>query len=134
MDKDIEVQVAKADAKRGLVFGWAIVCKKDGKQYFDRQSDHIPEDPMIDAAMGFMRNSRAAGEMHKSDDSNSPKIDFGDKKVSGTVLFAFPFTEDIIKSLGLPAPKDTGLAIGVHIEDKATLKKFETGEYTGFQH
>jgi hypothetical protein len=36
-------EVLKVDESLGLVLGWAIVCKKDGCDYFDLQEDHIPE-------------------------------------------------------------------------------------------
>ena len=54
---------AKADKiEHGVVFGWAIVCKQDGQDYYDlnvdratgkRKPDHIPESSMLDAACGF---------------------------------------------------------------------------------
>src|SRR5690349_15438196 len=39
-------QVCKVDSNLGIVFGFAIVCTKDGEDYFDLQSDNIPEDAM----------------------------------------------------------------------------------------
>jgi hypothetical protein len=111
-------EVLKVDESLGLVLGWAIVCKKDGKDYFDLQDDHIPEDAMLKASADFMDGARVAKEMHQGD-------------AKGTVLFAFPLTEDIAKAFGLET-KTTGLMIAVKPHDKETLEKFRNKEYTGF--
>ena len=125
-DKSLDITISKADTERGLVFGWAIVCKKDGQPYYDLQGDYIPEDTMLDASMEYMRDSRAAGEMHKS-----AGLSFGDKKVSGQVLFAFPMTDDVQKAFGIGSDR-TGLMVGAHITDQEALQKVKSGAYTGF--
>lgn len=111
-------KIIKIDDALGIVFGWAIVSKIDGDPYFDVQGDHIPEDSMLGAAVDFMSNSRVLGDMHESDEG-------------GTVLFAFPMTEDIGKAFGIVC-KTTGLMIGVKPLHAATLEKFKDGTYTGF--
>jgi hypothetical protein len=110
--------VAKVDQGLGLVFGFAIVCKIDGEDYFDVQGDHIPEDAMLAAACEFMQGARVAKEMHAGD-------------AKGTVVFAFPLTGEIAKALGIESPK-TGLLIAMKPDDPAILEKFRSGEYTGF--
>lgn len=112
------VEVLKVDASLGLVFGYAIVCKQDGKPYFDLHGDHIPEDAMVKAASDFMLNSRMAKEMH-----------IGEGK--GSIVFAFPMTEDIAKSFGIDEIKQTGLMIAMK-PDATMLKRFESGELSGF--
>lgn len=112
------VEVTKVDSSLGLVFGYAIICKQDGEPYFDLHGDHIPEDAMVKAASDFMLNSRVAKEMHVG----------GDK---GAIVFAFPMTEDIAKSFGIEDIKQTGLLIAMK-PDAAMLKRFESGELTGF--
>ena len=107
----------KVDEGLGLVFGFAIVCKENGEPYFDVQQDHIPEDAMLKAAADFMQNSRVASEMHDGSDI-------------GRVVFAFPLTEDIAKSLGINSPR-TGLLIAMK-PAADVLEKFISGEYTGF--
>lgn len=121
----IDFTVAKVDRSLGLVFGWAIVCKKDGEDYYDlnrdkdgeRVPEHIPESTMIEAATDFMENSRISKEMHAGD-------------AKGTVVFAFPLTTDIAKAMGI-STKVTGLMIAVKPE-KAMLDKFYNKELTGF--
>jgi hypothetical protein len=110
--------VCKVDVEHGVVFGWAIVCKVDGEDYYDLQDDHIPEDAMLKAAVDFMAESRVAKEMHTGE-------------AVGTHLFAFPLTTDIAKALDLTT-KQTGLLIGMRPESRDVLNKFKSGEYTGF--
>ena len=57
-------EVLKVDDELGIVFGWGIVCKDDGEDYFDTQGDHIPEDAMLKATSDFMFHFRTTGEMH----------------------------------------------------------------------
>ncbi len=113
----INSQVAKVDEALGVVFGWAIISKQDGEDYFDLQGDHIPEEAMLVAATDFMKNSREAKDMHRGEEV-------------GSVLFAFPLTEDIAKSLSIET-KTTGLLIGMK-PNADVLEKFKSGEYTGF--
>ena len=108
----------EVDDTLGLVFGWAIVCKKDGDDYFDLQGDHIPEDAMMKATVDFMKSGATAKEMHA-----------GDGK--GAVLFAFPLTADVAKAFGVET-KTTGLMIAMKPDSADMLAKFKDGTYTGF--
>lgn len=112
-----KASVVKVDENLGLVFGFAIVCQKDGADYYDLQDDHIPEDTMLKAALDFMLNSRVAKEMHTGDEA-------------GTVVFGFPLTTDIAKALEIET-KQTGLLIAMR-PAAGMLAKFKTGEFTGF--
>jgi hypothetical protein len=112
-----KAQVLKVDSNLGLVFGFAIVSTLDGEPYFDKQGDHIPEDAMLKAATDFMEHSRIAKEMHAGDQQ-------------GSVVFAFPLTADIAKSLGI-VTKQTGLLIAMK-PSAEVLTKFQDGTYTGF--
>lgn len=114
----------KVDDELGLVFGFAIVCKKDGKPYVDVHNDHIPEDSMLKAASEFMTNSRVAADMHQWDDNRNPI-----KK--GSIVFAFPLTTEIAKALDIKT-STTGLLIAMKPSDPRILEKFKTGVYTGF--
>jgi hypothetical protein len=114
---EVTSQVIKVDKALGLVFGWAIVCKIDGVDYFDVQKDNIPEDSMLDAAADFMMNSRVAKEMHQGSEQ-------------GSIVFAFPLTTEIAKAFEITTKK-TGLMIGMK-PSPAMLEKFEKGELTGF--
>ena len=111
-------QILKVDESLGLVFGFAIVCKEDGEAHFDLQGDHIPEAVMVKGATDFMKSERVAKEMHAGDPI-------------GSIVFAFPMTSEIAKSLDITT-KRTGLLIAMHTEDQEVLRKFRDGEYTGF--
>lgn len=103
--------------EHGVVFGWAIVCKKDGVDYIDLQKDHIPEESMLDAAADFAKAARPGNEMHAG-----PEV--------GQYLFLFPMTGDIAKALGIET-KTTGLLVG-YKPPADVLAKFKDGTYTGF--
>ena len=110
--------ILKVDESLGLVFGFAIVCKEDGEPFFDVQDDHIPEDGMLKAATDFMIHSRVAKEMHAGDQI-------------GDILFAFPLTTEIAAALDI-VTKRTGLLIAMKPDSPEMLKRFASGELTGF--
>lgn len=118
IEKRLYAEVEKVDDSLGLVMGFAIVCKIDGEDYWDVQEDHIPESTMLKASLDFMQNSRVVKEMH-------------DGEERGSVVFAFPLTTDIAKSMGISCQK-TGLMIAMKPASDEILEKFRTGEYTGF--
>lgn len=113
-----ETQFFKVDEALGIAFGFAIVSKVKGEDYFDVQGDNIPEDSMLKAASDFMLESREGHSMHE-----------GEK--TGDVVFAFPLTTDIAESLGIVTEK-TGLLIGYKPHDQETLKRLASGDFRGF--
>jgi hypothetical protein len=108
--------IAKVDEELGLVFGWGIVCKIAGEEYYDVQGDHIPEDAMLEAVTEFAKTDRTAGDMHVFKD--------------GTVVHEFPLTEDIAAAFGITTDR-TGWMVAV-APSPDVLQKFKSGEYTGF--
>ena len=122
-------RVAKVDEGLGLVFGWAIVCKVAGEDYYDlnidragphageRVPEHIPEAVMTKAATEFMQTARVGNEMHEGPDK-------------GTYVFAFPLTTDIAKAMGIQTEK-TGLMVA-YKPPADMLAKFKSGELRGF--
>lgn len=111
------ITVLKADTSLGLVFGWAIVCNKDGEDYYDLHGDHIPQDSMLKSATDFMLTDRKAKIEHAG-------------KTAGQVVFSMPITEDVAESFGLQT-NTFGLMVAVKFS-KAVVKKFADGTYTGF--
>jgi len=109
--------VVKTDDELGLVFGFAMICSKNGEPYVDLQDDFIPERAMLKAAVSFMSTTdRISGDMHA--------------KADGKVVFAFPLTSDIAKALDIET-QTTGLLIAMRPSEEV-LNKFKSGEYTGF--
>ncbi len=115
--KATNAEVIKVDTDLGLVFGWAIVCKQEGVDYFDLQGDNITEGGMLGASVDFMQNSRTAKEMHSGEER-------------GIVVFAWPMTTDIAKAFGVTTAT-TGLMIAMR-PDADMLEKFKSGDFTGF--
>jgi hypothetical protein len=109
-------EIAKVDEELGLVFGWGIVCKIDGEEYYDVQGDHIPEDSMLEAVTDFARTDRTAGDMHVFKD--------------GVVLHEFPLTDEIAKAFGITTAR-TGWMVAVEPSPEV-LQKFKDKTYTGF--
>jgi hypothetical protein len=112
------VKISKVDTDNGIVFGWAILSKKAGEDYYDLQGDHIPSSVMVDASIDFALNSRVAKEMHEGE-------------ARGSILFSFPMTADIAKAYGFDTGGDEGLMVAAKFEPDV-VAKFDRGEYTGF--
>jgi hypothetical protein len=115
---EIANQIAKVDTDLGLVFGYAIISKQSGVDYYDVQGDHIPESAMLEAATEFMVSKREAKEMHAGD------------RV-GEIVFAWPMTSEIAKAFNI-VTETTGLLIAMKPNSKDILEKFRDGSYTGF--
>ena len=77
---------------------------------------------MLEAAADFMQNSRVAKDMHIAGEEGV---------LPGSVVFAFPLTEEIAKAFDIKTNK-TGLLVGMKPGDETILQKFRSGEYTGF--
>lgn len=125
-----KANVVKVEPALGLVFGWAIVCKQDGEDYYDlnvdrdgaykgqRVPEHIPEDVMLKAALDFAETAERPGnEMHVGPEC-------------GQHVFIFPMTTDIAKALDIDTKK-TGLLVA-YKPPADVLQKFIDGTYTGF--
>lgn len=110
--------ICKVDDSLGLIFGWGMVCKIEGKDHFDLQGHHIPEDTMLRVLSKFMSSKNVAKEMHTG-------------QQIGTFLFAFPMTTEIAKSLGIQT-NQTGALIAMKPDNQSTVDKFKSGEFTGF--
>lgn len=127
--------ICKVDRELGIVVGYGIVCKERDAQgvmqpYFDRDRDgpeHITERGMIGSAVDFSQSDRVMGVMHEDEPAGVSKREVQ----RGTVVFMFPMTESIAKSLDITI-KRSGLLIGVKPHDEAVLAKVESGELKGF--
>lgn len=128
-DDKLNFRIAKVDDSLGMVFGWAIICKVKGEDYYDlnvdqdgphagkRVPEHIPEPVMAKAAAGLAKAGAHGNEMH-----DGPDV--------GTYVFMFPLTTDIAKAMGIQTEK-TGLMVA-YSAPEPVLQKFRDGTYTGF--
>ncbi len=122
-------EFAKAADELGLVFGWGMICKQDGVDYFDlnidtagqhagkRVPENIPEPSMLKSALGFSLGDRAGNEMHDGPDR-------------GIFPFVFPLTTELAKAYGIET-RTTGLLVG-YKPPPDVFAKFKSGEYSGF--
>lgn len=115
--KSFQVEVLKADASLGLVFGRAIICTKKGKPYFDTQGDHCPEDTMMKAALDFMESSAEVDVQH-------------DNVAQGTIVFAMPLTAAVAKQFGITT-NWTGLMVAARPSPEV-FKRVVSGELRAF--
>lgn len=111
-------EVLKTEKTQGLVFGWALTCSVDGKDYYDHHNDHIPEDVMLKATTDFMLYSRIGKEMHEGD----PKA---------VIVHSFPLTTEIKSLFKIECPM-SGWIVCMKVFDEGMLAKFADGEYSGF--
>lgn len=116
-EETTKFQVAKVDEGEGIVYGYAFVCKVNGKPYVDSQRDYIPERAMLKAAYKFSVGMRKMDQMH-------------DEVTCGQVVYLFPLTTEIAKAFNIRTDK-TGLLIGVK-PTPDVLAKFKSGTYKGF--
>lgn len=119
----IDVKVLKTSSK--LVYGWAMVNKVrngDGElvDYFDTDNENFPEDVSLKAFEEYMTGDRLVDDIH-------------DEKPIGQIVFAFPMIEEIAKAFGLAEHlPQTGIIVGMRVDNPEILKKYESGDYTGF--
>lgn len=143
-------EVAKVDAKLGLVIGYVVVCKVKNaagvfEDYYDTgsedpatgevYSDHITEKATLEAATEFMKSARVATEMHERavDESGMQVLDENGRAIpvkKGSIVHSLVITEDIAKLLGMDVQK-TGWIVAME-PDSEVLKKFEDGTYKQF--
>ncbi|MEI5677358.1 XkdF-like putative serine protease domain-containing protein [Mesorhizobium sp. CCNWLW179-1] len=112
------VTICKTDRSLGLIIGWALVSTIAGKPYFDRQGDHVPDDQATKAFARFMEGDRILKLNHTG-------------SVKGRVIFCFPLSADIARSVGIQT-QQTGVLIGVKPDDPAILDMFDAGRIGGF--
>jgi hypothetical protein len=129
---DLEVsKILKVDEGEGIVYGWAVVSKVDGKPYYDlnidhsgphageRVPEHIPESALAKCALGFVDGGAPGNEMHEGPDV-------------GDFPFVMPMTTELFKGLfGDREPPKTGLIVGFR-PPVDVLAKFRSGQFTGF--
>ena len=119
----IDVKVLKTSSK--LVYGWAMVNKIRGEDgeltpYLDTDNEYFPEEVSLKAFEEYMTGERLVDNIH-------------DEKPIGQIIFAFPMITEIANAFGLIEHlPQTGIIVGMRVNDPEILKKYESGEYTGF--
>jgi hypothetical protein len=116
-------KIEKVDDGLGLVFGWAMICKRRDEngvlqEYVDLHGNAIDEDGMVESLADFMVKSQEVRAMHRG-------------RPRGTTVFAFPMTEEIAKVYGFENVPMTGALFAAR-PDPESMQKFLDGSYTGF--
>lgn len=119
----MDATIAKTDASKGLVYGWASAqTTADGALVVDSQGDMIEPEVMEDAMVDFMLNHRAAGEMHVGKQTSTIVESFVQTPEK---LMAMGFPEDVAKS------RPAAVWIGVKVTPE-TMAKVQDGTYKMF--
>lgn len=113
-----ELTITKFDPVSKMLFGFAIVSKANGERHFDLQGDHLPDSAILRAAEKFSKADRVAKLMHEGEPV-------------GEVVFVFPMTEEVVKSLNIKTDK-YGLLIGMRVEHSGIIKGIKEGVLKGF--
>ncbi len=116
--------ILKVDPGLGLIFGFAMICKVDGEDYYDADDEHFEEQGMLEASTDFAKSNRVACIMHARDGSGVPVQ-------GGVAIHHFPLTTEIAKALEIET-KRTGLLMAIAPDSEEDLEKARNGEYTGF--
>lgn len=113
---ETQFKVAKSDASRQFIFGWANVSiDKSGRLIVDSHDDIIELSDLEDAAYDFVLNARETGDMHQGD-------------AVGTMIESMVFTPDKLEALGLEGSDlPQGWWVGFHVEDAPTFDLVKTG-------
>lgn len=114
-----EIRVVKTDQEKRVVFGWANVAVKDGKEIIDYQEDIIDIYDLEDAVYNYVLDYRIAGENHK-------------RTGVGILIESLVFTPEKIQSMNLEEQVPLGWWIGFKIEDPEVWNKIKNDEYLMF--
>lgn len=118
------LKIVKVSDELRLVFGWANVTVMDGQEVVDTQNDVMDSQVLVKAFMDFMSSSRTGGLMHLRDEDGNP-IGVGE------VVFAFPFTADLKKAMGIDMPEE-GVMIGFRADDDSVWKAVKDKKLQAF--
>lgn len=112
-------KVAKADADKQYVFGWANVSvNKSGDLVVDSQDDIIELVDLEEGAYDFVLSARSTGDMHQGE-------------ATGTMIESMVFTPEKLEALGIEKSADSPLLgwwVGFHIEDAAQFEMVKSGD------
>jgi len=120
-----DIQIAKLDEERRLVFGWlSVAVDKDGNPVVDSQDDVIFPEDLEKAAYDHVLWSRKSDSMH-------------DQRPIGRLVESIVFTAEKQAALGLVAkgaqtPLPVGWWVGYRVDDEAAWKRVKSGELRAF--
>lgn len=114
------IDISKTDDKKGLVFGWASVIKKDGEIVVDRQNDVVDDEWELEkSAYQFVASCRVGGEEHV-------------RKGVSHLIESMVITTEKIEAMGWPDSTPIGWWTGWQITDPDVMKGMVEKKYTAF--
>jgi len=117
-DFSVKADIIKANNDQQIVYGWASIVEKDGKEVIDTEGDVIGIDDLEEAALSYVMKSRVASINHTGD------------KV-GSLVESIVFTKEKQQSLGIDLGK-VGWWVGYKISDSAVWERVKSGELSSF--
>lgn len=112
--------IAKVDAERRLVFGWAYVAKDDGEQVVDHSGEFVPDpDNLENVAIDYVLHSREGDAMHT-------------EPVTSTLVESVVFTPEKAKAMGVAGAPDAGWWVGFKVHSDEVWKRVKQGELQMF--
>ena len=118
-------KMAKADADKQLVFGWASITHRDGELVVDKQDDVITSEDLEAGAYDFVLYCREQGDMHV-------------RKGCGKLIESTVFTAEKMEKCGLFAfdvvtgEQVYGWWCGFYTDDAGVWKRIKDGELPEF--
>jgi hypothetical protein len=111
-------EIAKFDADKQMVWGWASIYERDGQVVIDHQDDMIHEEDIVEAAHSFVSDARVGKAMHSGDQI-------------GEIVESVVLTRDLQKVLGIDL-KMAGWLIGMHVQSPEVWSKVKDGTLKSF--
>jgi hypothetical protein len=121
-------EIAKVDADKQQVFGWASVSAIGGKPVIDLQGDIVPIEEVEKSAYRYVIESRKGGDMHRrvAKAADAPLH-------TADLIESFVVTGEKLEKMGLPADSlPHGWWVGFHVNDADQWAKVKSGERAGF--
>lgn len=114
-------EIAKVDAPKQQVFGWASVAvSTDGETIVDSHEHIIPPEELENAAYEFMLIYRDLDENHT-------------EAIQGYCIESLVVTPEKLEKMGLPADAlPVGWWVGFWVPDPAVFEKVVSGKYSMF--
>lgn len=121
--------IAKVDADKRQVFGWASVSAINGEEVVDLQGDVVPIDEIEKSAYEYVIKSRKGGDMHR----RMSKFDQGGPLHTADMIESFVVTPEKLEKMGLPSDAlPHGWWVGYHVNDDKQWEMVKSGERAGF--
>lgn len=111
-------EISKDNPDYQCAYGWAYVCKKDGKDVVDHSGDIWDISEIEKTARQFVCDCRVGGESHIY-------------KGGAVLVHSLVFTKQVQEALGIDLQKE-GWFVGFEVRDASLLQKIQKGELTMF--